>query len=132
MDAIRSAVAKTRSRLQMFRLIRFACYGVAAGLGCAIVLLLAARLWPIAEYRFLALGTIGAGLLGGALWGALHRVKEQEAAQAMDTATGGAERSDWRSRAERHDGDGSGFCRGGQRGCKVAANPGRGRWKQLC
>lgn len=94
MDAIRSAVAKTRSRLQMFRLIRFACYGVAAGLGCAIVLLLAARLWPIAEYRFLALGTIGAGLLGGALWGALHRVREQEAAQAMDTATGGAERSD--------------------------------------
>lgn len=94
MDAIRRAVSKAKSRLQQFRLIRYSLYGIAAGLGAAILLLLVARLWPIPFYRYLALAAVLTGFITGAVWGLLYRVKEREAAQAMDAATGGAERSD--------------------------------------
>lgn len=94
MEAIWRAVRKARSRLQRFRVIRCSLYGIAAGLGSAILLLAAARLWPIPGYRYLALAVALTGVLAGAVWGALFRVKEHEAARAMDAMTDGAERSD--------------------------------------
>ncbi|MDR0269831.1 phage tail tape measure protein [Paenibacillus sp.] len=94
MEAIRRAVRQAGLRLQQFRLIRCSLLGSAAGLIGAILLLLAARLWPVPSYRYLAFAVALTGLLAGAVWGQLNRVKEREAALAMDAATGGAERSD--------------------------------------
>ncbi|GIO31849.1 MULTISPECIES: phage tail tape measure protein [Paenibacillus] len=94
MDAIRNAIGKAKYRLQQFRLLRSALYGSAAGFGCAMLVLLAARLWPVPSYRLLALAAVIAGLAAGMAWGLAHRVKDHEAAQAMDEATGGAERTD--------------------------------------
>ncbi|KHF32128.1 hypothetical protein CM49_05670 [Paenibacillus sp. P1XP2] len=64
-DAIRKSIGKTKFRLQQFRFLRCSLYGIAAGLSGALLILLAARLWPVPSYRILALAAAILGLAAG-------------------------------------------------------------------
>ncbi|GIO51906.1 phage tail tape measure protein [Paenibacillus cineris] len=94
MDPIMQAIHRARARLQVFRMLRYLAYGLSCGLIAALLLLLAARLWPIPFYQLAAAGLAVAGAAAGLATGLLHRIRVKEAAEAMDLASGSAERSD--------------------------------------
>lgn len=94
MDLIVKAIGRARARLQQFRLLKYLAYGVMAGLAAAVLLLIAARLWPVPGYRLLAAALVLIAAAAGLGSGILHRVTRNEAASVMDAASGGVERSD--------------------------------------
>lgn len=73
-----------RRRLLVLRTVRRIACGLSAGVGAAVLLLTAARLWPIANVRWYAAGLIGTALLAGAWAGVRRGVTAREAAMAMD------------------------------------------------
>ncbi|KAF9128175.1 hypothetical protein BGX30_014427, partial [Mortierella sp. GBA39] len=75
-------------------MLRYLAYGLSCGLTAALLFLLAARLWPISFYQLAAAGLAVAGAAAGLAAGLLHRIRVKEAAEAMDLASGSAERSD--------------------------------------
>ncbi|MEK6993242.1 hypothetical protein NST08_23505 [Paenibacillus sp. FSL K6-1566] len=94
MDNIMRAIEAARRRLQRFRVIAYALYGLAAGFAVSLLLLIIGRFVPISWLNIAAAVIPATGLLGGLLWGWLSRIPAMDAAAAMDQASGGAERSD--------------------------------------
>ena len=94
MDNIMRFIEAARRRLQRFRVITYALYGLMAGLAALLLLLVLGRFVPIAWLPVASVAVpVGAGFIG-LLWGWLHRVPIEEAASAMDHVPDGAERSD--------------------------------------
>lgn len=94
MDNIMRLIEAVRRRLQRFRVMTYAIYGLTAGFAALLLLLVLGRFIPITwlTYAYIAF-PVGGGLIG-LIWGWLYRVPIEEAASVMDQSTGGAERSD--------------------------------------
>lgn len=87
-------IEAARRRLQRFRAVAYALYGLAGGLAAGMLLLILGRLIPIPSLRIAASVLPLAGLAAGFLWGWLRRIPVKAAASAMDGSPEGAERSD--------------------------------------
>ncbi|WP_254055930.1 phage tail tape measure protein [Paenibacillus glucanolyticus] len=94
MDNIMRFVEAARRRLQRFRVVAYALYGLIAGFAALLLLLVIGRFVPIAWLPVASVVIPIAAGLGGLLWGWLHRVPIEEAASVMDQVPDGAERSD--------------------------------------
>lgn len=94
MENILSAIRLVRLRLQGFRVYRFACWGLAGGLGMAALLLAAARFVPIPHALLWALVCLLIGTLCGAAGAYIRPVGQREAAKVMDRSDPAEERRD--------------------------------------
>lgn len=94
MQQVHKSLMSVRRRLQLFRILQYAGYGCVIGLSAGVILLVAARIWPIDAVTFIALGLFFLGIIAGVIWGSLHRITPTEAALVMDVSEEGPERRD--------------------------------------
>ncbi|PAD77610.1 phage tail tape measure protein [Paenibacillus campinasensis] len=94
MDNIIRFIESARRRLQAFRVLAGGLYGLMAGMGAALLLLVIGRIVPIPWLKTAVMMVPLAAILIGLLYGWLRRIPAEAAAQAMDRASGEAERSD--------------------------------------
>lgn len=81
-------IKPVRRRLTWFRLRRMVLYGLLAGSMAGVLVLAAARLWPLLHAVILSLSFVIIGIIGGVWFGVWGRASDKEAAKEMDkTAT---------------------------------------------
>lgn len=73
-----------RGRMRMLLVLRTTAWGAAGGLGAAVLLLLASRVFPLPDRNAYAIGVACVGLVAGLLVGLLRQITLREAALAMD------------------------------------------------
>ena len=83
-NEIAAALRPVKRRIRRNRTIRGAAFGLAAGMGAALAVMILARFVMLPDALLWAGAAAGAGLLAGAAAGALRRVDSREAARQAD------------------------------------------------